>query len=686
MVDVVGLDSGVTAVSSGMSFTCAVQRGAAKCWGWNDVGQLGDGTNTNRSVPVDVVGLDSGVTAISAGNFSACAVQRGAAKCWGFGGNGALGHGQFGGSSSPVDVVGLQSGVTVISAGGNHACAVQSGGAKCWGWNQFGELGDGTIVPRPIAVGVVGLQSGVTVITAGGSHTCALTSAGGAKCWGSTGFGELGDGTHSYDRYWRTRVGEVPFRSVPVDVVGLTSGVRAISAAERGASNCAVTSAGGVKCWGANYFGGLGDGTTTDRAVAVDVAGLASGVTSVDAGSSIGCAVVSGGGVKCWGKNNHSQLGDGTSPGIAVPVDVVGLPGGVSTVALNVQHACAVTSGGGVKCWGSGHVGVLGNGTDPQPECCNPTSSSVPVDVEGLTSGVTVISAGGGHNCALTSVGGVKCWGGNRLGQLGDGTTEDRMRPVDVVGLDRGVTAIAAGNRHTCALTSAGGVKCWGANDNGSSGSRPPDVVPVDVEGLTSGVTAISAGAFHTCALTSQGGVKCWGSGTWGELGNGTTRSSSTPVDVVGLDRGVTAIAAGYARTCALTSVGGVKCWGWGPVGDGTTEARQTPVDVVGLDRGVTAIAAGGSNACALTSRGAVLCWGANYYGQLGDGTGEDRLTPVKVAGLNHGVTAIAAGFYNTCAIQKRGGVQCWGDNFMGQVGSGTPTWKPVDVLGFGPA
>src|SRR3990170_1630744 len=210
-----------------------------------------------------------------------------------------------------------------------------------------------------------------------------------------------------------------------------------------------------------------------------------------------------------------------------------------------------------------------------------PTSSSPPV-----SPAITAIAAGRDHTCALTSDGGVKCWGSNGSGQLGNGTTTDSSNPVDVSGLASGIAAIAAGAFHTCALESGGGVKCWGANYSGQLGALSPTVsnVPVDVSGLTSGVSAIAAGEIHTCALTSGGGVKCWGNGTYGQLGNGTTTDSSVPVDVSGLAGGVSAVDAGGSNTCAAYLGGGVKCWGDNYLGQLGTRTRcmssSVPVDV----------------------------------------------------------------------------------------------------------
>ncbi len=247
-----------------------------------------------------------------------------------------------------------------------------------------------------------------------------------------------------------------------------------------------------------------------------------------------------------------------------------------------------------------------------------------------LLTDVVEVKAGERHTCVLTSSGGVKCWGFNHDGQLGDGKEADRSTPGDVAELASGVKAIAAGWRHTCAITSGGGVKCWGNNHDGQLGDgtdndRP---TPADVPGLTQGVSAISARWRHTCALTSAGGVKCWGGNHHGEIGDGTRTDRNTPVDVVGLTSGVKAIASGWRHVCALMTDGGVKCWGSnheGQLGDGTGRDRNAPVDVVAVSSGVTAIAAGGQHACAL-AKGTVLCWGENEDGQLGDGTFKSTL------------------------------------------------------------
>jgi len=683
------------AISSGERHTCVVTNlGGVNCWGNNENGQLGNGTRVNSNVPVEVKGLED-AKAVAAGWKHTCALTgAGAVKCWGYNKNGELGNGKTADSGVPVEVSGLSSGTATIGMGDDHTCAVMDAGAvKCWGYNEYGQLGDGTKTSRSVPVEVQGLAGKAVSVAAGWGHTCILTAAGGVKCWGNNAYGQLGYGE------------TVEHRFSAVDVLDLGSGVIGIGSG--GGHTCALTVGGGIRCWGNNKYGQLGDGTAETRNLPVNVNGMAQGAGKVAAGWNHSCAVMGNGELKCWGWNYYGQLGDATKATQSKPVNVRRLMEDAIDVAPGWAHTCAITAGGGVKCWGSNEFGQLGDGTNLDSivplSIVGLRSSSVapPVAADGVGSAAQAVAAGWYHSCALTKTGGVKCWGRNDHGQLGDGTTASSLIPVEVKGLARDVVAVSVGISHSCARTSAGGVKCWGENSAGGlgDGTTTDRREPVDVAGLSTGVFSVSAGGGFTCVLMLSGGVKCWGYNKMGQLGDGTTVDHPYPADVPGLSSDNSAISSGAGHACALTTVGGVKCWGWndaGQLGDGTLVSRGKSAFVVGVTSGARGISAGAGHTCAVMTEGGVLCWGRNSTAQLGDGTqGEEKTFPVKVAGLTESIILVSADDSHTCALTVRGGVKCWGWNADGQLGDGRNDYgsgasavgwslTPVDVLGLG--
>lgn len=614
-VDVVGLTSGVSAISAGSSHSCALMSaGTVKCWGENLSGAIGDGTTTQRNTPTDVTGLLSSVTDLSSGASHNCVVLAnpflGRVQCWGRNIYGQIGDGSTTQRNSATSVLDASSSpiiniVKVKVSRDSHSCAITSvGGVKCWGRNQYGSLGDNTTTHRYNPVDVLGL-SNVSDIVLGENHTCAKTSANSMSCWGYNSDGQLGDGT-------------LTDSLVPISVSGMSTGVDGIAAGSF--FSCALLSDGSIKCWGINSSGQIGNNfNSAFLAFPVDTMGLSTNYSRLDAGSNYTCALGIDGAMKCWGNNTSGQIGDGTVTPKSTPTSVVGIGESVSRIsASGTGHTCVVTVSGAAKCWGNNFNGQLGDGLT--------SSRSSPATVTGLSSGISDITGGTSHTCALTTSGGMKCWGSNSNGRLGDGTLVQKTNAVDVTGLTTGVAAIEAWGSHTCALTTSGGVKCWGSNSNGQVGDGTTTQRPnaVDVIGLTSDIVDIAGGFSHTCALTTSGGVKCWGLNSSGQLGDGTTTQRTTAVDVVGLSSGVTAISAGQSHTCALTASGGVKCWGLntdGQIGDGTSGTgtnRSAPVDVTGLSSGISSINAGGSFTCALTKLGGAKCWGSNLNGILG--------------------------------------------------------------------
>ncbi|NTF17146.1 hypothetical protein G6L37_01710 [Agrobacterium rubi] len=351
-------------------------------------------------------------------------------------------------------------------------------------------------------------------------------------------------------------------------------------------------------------------------------------------------------------------------------ITIEGISYKFSKIVAGVLHTCGITVAGGVQCWGSGTSGQLGNGAF--------ANSSLPVDVTGLMAGVRAVDVGSFHTCALTTSGGVKCWGNGA--RLGTGVNEPTSVPVDVPTLTAGVESISVGQNHTCAVTSSGGIKCWGLGASGvlGNGKQVNSLDPVDVTGLGSGMKMVSAGWSNTCALSDAGGVKCWGAGTVGMANfGGTGNNSALPVDVPGASSGITAISTGGGAVCMTTSVGGVKCLGEGGQNGGRSNS-STAVDVPNLTSGVTALSTGRMHSCAVSS-GRVFCWGANEHGNIGTGSaGTIVYTPVQTAfGITNAVDVTASKAYDinntayTCVVLQDGDGKCWGGGQSGKLGYG---------------
>jgi alpha-tubulin suppressor-like RCC1 family protein len=375
------------------------------------------------------------------------------------------------------------------------------------------------------------------------------------------------------------------------------------------------------------YMGSPGtctSGSYDDRDdLAFAVGGVRQKSTRVAGGSYFSLELRQDGTVWGWGANHRGQLGDGTTLQRNMPVQVMGL-GNVESIGAASRHSVALKKDGTVWTWGGNDYGQLGDGSL--------TDRYTPVQVVGLT-GVVAISAGGIRSLALKQDGTLWAWGYNGDGALGDGTTIHRNTPVQVVGLTD-VVFVAAGDVHSLAVRNDGTAWGWGYNPSGElgDGTTTMRTTPVQVIGLT-GVIAMASGNNHSMALKQDGTLWSWGSNGDGQLGDGTTLQRTTPVQVLGLS-GVTALDAGGAYSLALKQDGTVWGWGyngWGQLGDGTTTRRFTPVQVPGFS-GVAAISTGSFHSLALKQDNSTWAWGYNGEGQLGDGTTTtQRSSPVRV-------------------------------------------------------
>jgi alpha-tubulin suppressor-like RCC1 family protein len=393
----------------------------------------------------------------------------------------AVGNLYVGSTSAIVKYAGVaakKAEVTQVSAGTSHSCArLSNGTAECWGANASGQLGIGGTVVSKVPVTVPGL-SGVGQVSAGGAFSCAVLTPGvkgTVKCWGANSSGQLGRGNKTLS-------------SVPVTVLpsGSTAALKgAASVATGDAFACAVVAPGAngtVRCWGKNSSGQLGDGTTTTRTKAVKVLASAGvplkGVTSVAAGGATACATLTSGSVRCWGSNNHGQLGRGNTANSSFAVQVAGINGSAaksSKVEVGSNHACAVLTTGGVRCWGLNSSGQLGDGTLTQ----RTSPVAVTTSATAKLSGVKAVAAGGNHSCAIVGAGAaarVRCWGSDGSGQLGNTASGVQKRAVATAGtVANGASALAAGGSHTLAVvpgtpSTTKDVAAWGLNSSGQLG------------------------------------------------------------------------------------------------------------------------------------------------------------------------------------------------------------------------
>jgi alpha-tubulin suppressor-like RCC1 family protein len=346
-------------LAAGHLHTCLLEPlGSVACWGSNEFGQLGNGSDANMASPVVVDDLSDAV-ALGAGHRHQCALRvTGKVVCWGDGLSGQLGHGQLTGSSTPVEVEGLHDAVSV-NANVLATCALRrTGEVACWGSGAFGGLGNGSLASSATPVSVTGLDDAVSVSLGVGGHACALRQTGAVVCWGRGYNGQLGNGSTND-------------QTTPVAVVGLTDAV-AITA---GASfTCALRETGGVVCWGMGDHGELGHGSFNGSSTPVAVTGLTDAV-SVSAGGSFGghaCAIRASGELQCWGAGDYHQLGNGSTLTRATPTPLPDLTD-IVTVSAGGIHTCATDASGVTWCWGEGEVGQLGHGSM--------TSSKTPIPV-----------------------------------------------------------------------------------------------------------------------------------------------------------------------------------------------------------------------------------------------------------------------------------------------------------------
>lgn len=625
----------VKQIVTGSDATCALLvTGDVKCWGEGSNGSHGlggSGDVGDNELPSSQPNLNFGTDKVkklasqNSQHFCALLVS-GQVKCWGANADGQLGQGDTTtrgntAGTTPNNIAALNLGGTAVDifAGPGRACALLGDGSvKCWGRNANGQLGYGDVASKGDNealssygfVPVSGLDGKVVQMSLGEDHTCALYSTGKARCWGANANGQLG---------YADTVQRGDAAATTPDQLGYvgTGGEVAVTQVATGRSTtCVLLSTGDARCWGLNSAGQLGYGHTT-----------------------------SSGGA---GEKLPSQMGK------------VYVGGKIRQISASNVHTCALLENGRIRCWGAYTASAprMGNGAT---QAIGDNDTPMKANYVTITEEATQIDTGLDFGCAVLKDGGVRCWGDGQTGRLGNGSLSDIADPGAASNLNLGeeATQITLGEEFGCALLKSGDVRCWGSNDSGQLGLGN-NVAPLDAVGdgeLPSSQSVvnlggskavkIAAGYRHVCAILETGNVMCWGNGTGGKLGYGNTNSigddeSPASAGTVSLGAKAIDIATGEFNSCALLETGRVLCWGgatrggtgnpgYSHIGDGEAPSTVPPIQT-GMN--VVSIYGKRQHFCAILENGRLLCWGYNDNGQLGlgnnDTIGDDE---VPVAG-----------------------------------------------------
>ena len=656
----VGALSAWTQIACGYRYTLAIQsNGTLWSWGYNGVGQLGQGNTTNYSSPVQI-GVLNTWTQISCGYGHSLSIQsNGTLWAWGYNGYSQLGLNTTAGVSSPTQV-GALSTWTQVAGGYYHSMAVQSNGTLwAWGSNSYGQLGlnTSTNYSSPVQVGTL---STWTQVACGYLHTAAIQTPGTLWSWGANSYGQLGLNTNiNY--------------SSPVQVGTLSTWYQV--AMQQWNIGAILQSSGTLYASGLNTFGSLGNNSsTTSQSSPVTI--LTPGSGSWNKISSAGfytMAIQSNGTLWGVGLNTLGQLGLNTTANYSLLAQV-GALSVWTQISCGGANSLAIQSNGTLWAWGNNTYGQLGLN--------DLTNRSSPVQV-GALSTWTKIACGYYSTAGIQSNGTLWIWGNNVYGQLGLNTTTNFSSPVQVGALSTW-TQVSGNQYYTLALQNPGILYAWGSNAYGQLGlntSTTPYYIPLQVlspfQGTWIQVAANGQGK-SSAAIISPGTLWAWGYNALGQLGNNSTTTQSSPVQIGALSTW-TSVSCGY-YAMAIQTPGTLWAWGFNPygnLGNNTTTNYSSPIQIGALSTWTQVSAGTVYNTLAIQTPGSLWAWGYNNYGQLGQGNTTNYSSPVQIGTLNTW-SLFASGSSHSVAIQSNGTLWSWGNNSFGQLGLNTSTLTSV--------
>ncbi len=684
----------------GNKFTIALtESGKVYTWGYNYYGQLGDGTTESSTTPINItyfLGLNSSdkVVQVFAGSYHAVVLtERGQVYTWGFNAYGQLGDDTTTNRKNPLNITnkigdGTKKIVQLSVAPESNIVLTENDQVYSWGSNYYGQLGDGTTnnkkKPENITYNIpLTSDDKIKQLAIGNNHTMILTENGKIYTCGRNSYGQLGNDDFSN-------------KAIPIELtnkISLSSKDKVVQISVGFYHSVALTELGQVYSWGYNNHGQLGDGTTTLSSQPINITdniGLEDDIViKTIVGYNNTAVITQKGFFYMLGANDYSQLGIGIDIYVATP-ERVAIEEKILMISTSINHTIALSENGQVYIWGSNSNGQLGNGTTAK--------SNVPVNITqyigvDTSDKIVQVSAGYYHTIALSENGQVYTWGSNAYGELGNGASENSNLPINITSkfklTDDKIIQVSAGYYHTIALSENGKVYTWGRNSSGQlgNGTNVDSYLPKDITqniGTNMGkVIKIETGDYRTLVITENGQVYIWGAG---HLGNGLTSNSNSPVDITSKfyltnDKIIQATLGGY-QSLAVSEKG--KVYGWGSNSSGQLVGGITPViyspvnvtdNITPVDEKIIQVVTGYYHSLAVTESGKVYSWGVNNYGQLGDKTTLDRITPVDItANIINGVDKviqITANSQHTLALTDKGEVYSWGYDNLSQLGTG---------------
>ena len=437
---------------------------------------------------------------------------------------------------------------------------------------------------------------------------------------------------------------------------------------------------GNLWVWGYNVNGQLGDNTTTDRSTPVTTLSGGANWKQVSCGTDYTAAIKTDGTLWTWGYNYYGQLGDNTSTNRNTPVTTFAGGTNWKQVTCGGIHIAAIKTDGTLWTWGRNSYGRLGDNTT--------TTRSIPVTTFAGGTNWKQVACGYSHSAAIKTDGTLWTWGRNSYGQLGNNTTTNRLTPVTTLSGETNWKQVFCGDNHTAAIKTDGTLWTWGRNSYGRLGDNTTTQRNTPVTTFAGGTNwkQVAGGGYLTAAIKTDGTLWTWGRNNFGQLGNNTTTDRSTPITTFAGGTNWKQVAGGNAHTAAIKTDGTLWTWGrnsYGRLGDNTTVNRSTPVTTFAGGTNWKQVACGGYYTAAIKTDGTLWTWGNNDSGQLGDNTITTRSTPVTTFAGGTNWKQVACGFFHTTAIKTDGTLWTWGRNSYGQLGNNTTVNRSTPVTTF---